>query len=169
MSLTIADQRRITAARGWLELGDHLSAFEELECMAPTARALPEVLKLRWEIYNKAGKHGSAFVVAEGLTRLLPDDPQPFIWRAHSTRQMDSIHRATQMLIEVANKFADEPTFPFNIACYNSKLGNFEQAKAWLYIAWEVATKQNTAREWKLRAIDEKDLEPLWDEIRGLK
>ena len=127
-------------------------------------------MKLRWEIYTKAGKHGSAFVVAEGLTRLLPDEPQPFIWRAHSQRHMEggSVHRAIEMLLAIVNRFTDEPTFPFNLACYNSQVGNLDQAKAWLHIAFEVAEKNGTGLRWKSLAMDEPDLAPMRKQFGGI-
>jgi hypothetical protein len=83
------------AATGWLELGDHLSAFEELERLPQEKRAHPDVLKIRYEIYAKAGRWESAFELAEGLSRLVPDDvgltadpcatspPHPSRQRAH--------------------------------------------------------------------------------------
>jgi hypothetical protein len=72
-------------------------------------------------------------------------------------------------LSDVANDFPEEPIVPFNLACYNCQLGKLSDTRTWLRTTWEVAEKQKTAREWKLRAIDEKDLEPLWEEIRALK
>jgi len=79
------------------------------------------------------------------------------------------VKRAMELLLDVANDFPDEPIVPFNLACYNCQLGKLVEARSWLHITWEVAAKQNTARQWKLKAIDEPDLEPLWEEIRGVK
>jgi len=44
------DAHFLRAAEGWIELGNHLEAFEELERITPQWRAHPDVLKLRWEI-----------------------------------------------------------------------------------------------------------------------
>ena len=161
----------LRAATGWLELGDHLSAFEELERLPQEKRTHPDVLKIRYEIYAKAGKWESAFELAEGLSRLVPDEVTAFVWRSCAARRMPggSVERALELLSDVANDFPDEPIVPFNLACYNCQLGKLTEARSWLLIAFDVATKQNAAREWKLQAIDDTDLEPLWEEIRGLK
>jgi hypothetical protein len=45
------DGFHLLAAHGWLELGNHAEANEELEKIAPELRARPDVLKVRWEIY----------------------------------------------------------------------------------------------------------------------
>src|ERR1041385_6401839 len=41
----------LRAAEGWLEIGDYISANEELENIAPTRRAHPTVLNLRYRTY----------------------------------------------------------------------------------------------------------------------
>ncbi len=49
--LTDSDRHHLRAAEGWLELGDHLSANEELEQIEPQNGARVAVLHLRWDIY----------------------------------------------------------------------------------------------------------------------
>jgi hypothetical protein len=50
------DTLHLQAARGWLELGNHLEANEELEKITASLRAHPAVLEVRWRIYAKAEK-----------------------------------------------------------------------------------------------------------------
>jgi DNA polymerase III alpha subunit (gram-positive type) len=50
------DSHHLQAAIGWLELGNHLEANEELERIAPTLRVHPDVLEIRWEIFAKEKK-----------------------------------------------------------------------------------------------------------------
>lgn len=166
--LTQEDYRHISAAEGWLELGDHIAAFDELENIEPLHRAHPDVLKLRWRIYAEAEKWESAFELAEGLTRLLPDELEPFIWRSDSARRMQNggVLHAFELLQDVVRDFPDEPLVPFNLACYCCQLGRMPQAQSWLHIAFEVAQRNGTEKHWKLKALDEKDLAPLLPEIR---
>ncbi len=161
------DLQHLRAAEGWIELNDHLSAFEELEEIQPLHRAHPDVLKLRWRIYAKAQKWGSAFAIAEGLTRLLPDDVQVYVWRSYSARRMDggSILMALQLLLDVANDFPDEPVVPFNLACYNAALNKLAEAHTWLRIALQVAERNGTEKQWKQSVLDDPDLEPLRKEV----
>jgi len=168
--MTPKDQRHLTAAEGWLELGDHIAAFDELENLEPLHRAHPDVLRLRWRIYNKAKRHESAFGVADGLTRLLPDDPEVFVWRSHSARRMPGggPEQALELLLEVATELPNETAVPFDLARYNCQLGKLTEARNWLHIAFEVAQRNGTAKFWKSRTLDEKDLEPLRKEFGGL-
>jgi hypothetical protein len=50
------DSLHLQAAQGWLELGNHIEANEELERIAQQLRAQPDVLKLRWEVYAAGNK-----------------------------------------------------------------------------------------------------------------
>ena len=48
---------------------------------------------------------------------------------------------------------------PFNLACYDCRLGNLEAAKAFLEHALKLEP------EMKLAALEDEDLWPLWDSI----
>lgn len=48
------DSIHLEAAEGWVELGNHLEANEELEQITSENRAHPAVLEVRWQIYAKA-------------------------------------------------------------------------------------------------------------------
>ena len=55
-NLPLPDRRHLDAAEGWLGLGDHLAANEELVQITPELRAHPDVLQVRLQIYWKAKK-----------------------------------------------------------------------------------------------------------------
>ena len=55
-SLNESDAKHLLAAEGWLELGNHLAANDELENITPLFRAHPEVLEVRHNIFALAGK-----------------------------------------------------------------------------------------------------------------
>ena len=58
------DLRHYNAAVGWMELGNHLEATEELEQIEPRLRVHPDVLRLRWQIYAKSMKWDMAVASA---------------------------------------------------------------------------------------------------------
>src|SRR5689334_19116427 len=68
------DIRQLSAAQGWLELGDWQSANDELESIEPLHRAHPYVLELRWQVYALAGKWDVAVELAGKLMEAkIPD------------------------------------------------------------------------------------------------
>jgi hypothetical protein len=82
------DSFHLSAAIGWLGLGNWQEANEELEKIAPTLRFRPDVLAIRYEIYAKAAKWDIAAEIAHTLTRFQPLEADFWIWRGYSTRRM---------------------------------------------------------------------------------
>lgn len=168
MKLSDSNKMRLRTADGWLELGDHVDAFEELERVVPLNRAHPDVLKLRWRIYAHAERWDSAFALADGLRRRLPDDAECAVWLAYSARRTRSGGAATayKLLRDVADEFTDEPLVSFNLACYARVLGRGREAEKWLKQALDIADRQGTGKQWRIQALAEEDLGPLRPEIR---
>jgi len=69
------DSMHLNAAEGWLELGNHPEANEELEKVTPSLRAHPDVLATRWHIYAHARNWGACVDIAAAIIQL--DDPTP--------------------------------------------------------------------------------------------
>jgi tetratricopeptide (TPR) repeat protein len=152
------DSHHLAAAQGWLELGNHLEAFEELECITPQLRAHPHVLKLRWEIYAKARHWFAAMNVAAALVRLLPDEVDGWIHRSFALHELKRTAEARDLLLPAVAKFPKEASIPYNLACYETQLGNSAQGKEWL----EKAFALDATKELKLQFLSDPDLEPLW-------
>lgn len=68
---------------------------------------------------------------------------------------------AFDILSSVADKFPEEPTVLYNLACYQCQLGNLPEA--WNLL--EKAFDTGDPKRLKLMAQDDKDLEPLWLDI----
>jgi predicted Zn-dependent protease len=162
---TFQDERRLLAAEGWLELGNWLEANEELENITPQMRGHPLVLRLRWEIYAKAGRWEMASEVGRSLSILMPDDSWGWIHWAFALHELKHTKEAYDVVNSVVAKFPDKGTIPYNLACYSCQLGNQQEAIEWLKRA--IALEDDN--EIRLRAIKDLDLEPLWAEIGKLK
>jgi|YelNatPaOPRAMG01_1025707.scaffolds.fasta_scaffold01245_16 Flp pilus assembly protein TadD len=153
------DLHHLRAAQGWLELGDHLEATEELKKIALQYRFHPQVLLVRWEIYARQGQWELAHTIAHGLVALAPDNPVGWIHRAYALHQMRRTEEAWQALLPAARKFPQNPTIAYNLACYAAQLDRLEEAKAWL----ERALQLGDAAKIKALAIQDPDLKPLFE------
>lgn len=80
------DSFYLRAAEGWFELGDMVSAFNELDEISPMERAHPAVLSMRYEIYAKAGKWDVAAEIAEAIIGILPDEAESWLNLAFTAR-----------------------------------------------------------------------------------
>jgi predicted Zn-dependent protease len=164
VNLTESDKFHIRAAQGWLGLGSHIEADAELDNVTPQLRALPVVLELRFQIYAKATKWDAARDIADAITKQLPDYAGGWLHLAYATRRMTggSVEAAFGVLRPAADRFPQEPTIPYNLACYSCKMGKKKEAWNWLEKAFDIAP--NPA-ELKSMALDDPDLEPLWMDI----
>jgi tetratricopeptide (TPR) repeat protein len=156
---------------GWLNQGDtpirellaanHIEANEELENIAASLRAHPDVLNVRWEIYAAAKKWEAAVDIAAAIVQLDTDDPLGWVHRSYALHELKRTAEARENLLRVVEKFPISATMRYNLACYECQLGRLERAKEWL----EKAFALGDAKGMKLAALDDPDLQPLWKEI----
>ena len=156
-------QRHLRAAIGFIELGMLVDAASELESLPPEDRDRSSVLALRVEIYRTAGSWSLMEVVARELWKRHPDEPDYWTNLAWAVRRSDSVLAARDILLEAVERFPGDAMTHFNLGCYSCQLGDIEQAKTRVGKAIELDAK------FKLLALDDADLEPLWEQIGGSK
>jgi hypothetical protein len=161
MPLETEDQRHLTAAEGFAELGMFLDADAELEEIDAEVRHVAEVLAVRVRIYRGLEKWELMRTVAGRLAAHDPDNAQWAISLAYATRRAQSIEAAKVILLEAVERHPKEPILNYNLACYECQLGELEVAKARLTHAFKLAPKC------RLMALDDDDLAPLWDSLAG--
>jgi Flp pilus assembly protein TadD len=115
-------------------------------------------------VYASAKKWETALDVAVALTELDPDEPSGWVHRSYSLQEIGRTAEARDTLLSVVDRFFLSPTIRYNLACYECQSGNLEQAKSWL----EQAFLLGNAQEMKLAALDDTELEPLWQHIGEL-
>jgi tetratricopeptide (TPR) repeat protein len=157
------EAHHLSAAKGWVELGNHLEAFDELEKIAPLNRAHPDVLEVRWQIYTLAKQHDAALTIAEALIKLVPKRYQVHIWRAHSLHELGRTQEAIDCLIPAAG-ILGRGILAYQLACYYAALGDLQEAKEWLQGAFR--TKE--AKELKQKALGDPMLKDFWEQVGKL-
>lgn len=148
--------RDYQAAIGYLELGMHQDAWDALEEIPAEQRHLPEVLKIRLEIYRALKKYEGMATVAEHLTKVFPDDADYWISLAYAQRRYIDLEKAEKSLLEAQKRFPDEATIHFNLVCYACQLGRISETKERLKKSIEINP------EFKKMALEDEDLAPLW-------
>ncbi len=158
------DAIRLRAAVGWMELGDFVSANDELDEISPKMRVNPCVLFVRCQICIKAEKWDMAAELSDTLTKLLPDNAEIWVNLAYATRRKTGggIPQAREILLAAEPKFPREYIFPYNLACYCSQMREFPDAERWLKKA--MAIKPDKVKQ---MAIEDEDFKPLWDSMGG--
>jgi Flp pilus assembly protein TadD len=157
------DSHYVSAALGWLELGNGREAAAELDAVAPALSAHPAVLRLRYEIHAQAGRWDLASAAALTLSQTNPNDPGAWTQLAYATRRKPGggLPQAKEILAAARQHFPAEMLFAYNLACYECQLGNLPQARALL----EEAFKLGNPALLKQMSLNDPDLEPLRGEI----
>jgi len=167
MTLEAPDTHYLRAAVGWLELGNHTEAGEELARIRPGFVNHPDVLEVRWMVCSAGRSWEAALAVAELMVALAPERPSGWIHRAYSLRRVHTggLQLAWAALRPAFEKFPKEEVIAYNLACYASQFGRLEEAWEWLQRAMEAAGDVKGIKE---RGLVDADLEPLWPRLREL-
>jgi Flp pilus assembly protein TadD len=160
------DKHCLSAAIGWLELGNPGEAKAELALISPACQSHPHVLEVRWLICAEQKAWGEALETAQKLVEVAPGDESGWLHQAYALRRAPdgSVERAWDALLPVAERFPKEPTIAFNLACYACQMQQLETARQWLKRALTIGGHERM----KAMALADPDLEPLWEEIERL-
>ena len=150
-------QRTLKASIGYLELGMLEEAAGELENLPPEDRTSSAVLCVRMEIYRSAKNWTLLEVVARELWERHQDEAVYWNNLAWVVRRKDSIEAAQIILLEALERFPNDAMTTYNLGCYACQLGDMDNAKKFVGDAIKLDSK------YKLMALDDPDLEPLWE------
>lgn len=159
------DCHYLSAALGWAGLGNLEEAEAELDKVSKDNRRNRDILSLIWDIKGKNNKWEQSVNIAEELIAVEPEIPDGWIYRSFSLHELQRTDEAWENLIMVADRFNDNWTIPYNLACYACQLDQLADAQEWIVRAMKIEGVE-TIRE---RSMEDPDLTPLQDIIRTLK
>jgi hypothetical protein len=167
MTLGPPDTHHVRAAIGWLELGNHVEAGNEIARVQPKFLNHPDVLEVRWAVCSAGQSWDAALAVAELLVTVTPECATGWIYRAYALRRVKQggLHLAWAALRPAHDKFPKEQVISYNLACYAAQFGQLDEAWEWLHKAMKEA---GDIQPLKKMALADADLRPLWDRIRDL-
>lgn len=158
------DSHHFSAAVGWLELGNHAEARVELGKLGVDQFKNPDVLEVSWLIDAGAGDWISALVTARRLVEVDPARSTAWLHQAYAIRRVPEggLQAAWDALLPAADRFPNEPTIAYNLACYACQMERADEAREWMQRAISVGNKTKL----KTMALADSDLKPLWNEIK---
>ena len=106
----------VKAAIGFLELGDPLAAWDELEQIPAENRAEHVVLVIRHEIYMALERWNEAVEIAQHLVQADPDEPMLFVNLAMAEVKKSGYGVAEGILRDALVTFPDHPNINYNLA-----------------------------------------------------
>lgn len=151
------DSHYWNAAQGWLGLGDWRAAAHELAQLGADQQQHPEVLMVRWAIEAAAGQWEASLDTASALIQVAPEQVFGWLHRSYALHELQRTPEARDNLLPVLERFPDDATLRYNLACYECQLGRLDLARQWLDRAFAL----DGAGQFKRLALTDPDLTPL--------
>lgn len=153
--MDIAHQRIFVAAQGYSELGLPELALAELGFLPPEVQESPVGVESRLSVLMQAKRWKPALGLGRALCEIAPDKTAGYIHAAFCLHELGRSREALELLARGPSSLKAEPTYHYNLACYEAALGNLEQARAHLNVSFAMDKKL------KDYARTDPDLEPL--------
>lgn len=137
--MKLPSKTHVSYANGYLELGMHQDALEELKKIDPIQRNDRLVLACRLAIHMDLEDWAGIVDVSRELALRNPKEPEWWINWAFGVRRLESLSAAEVILHEALEAFPDEPCIHFNLGCYACVQGRLAKAKDRLLRAIKLA------------------------------
>lgn len=121
-------ERALLAAQGYLELGMADEALDELSSLPLVESSDPDIIELRLHVLMEAKRWPDALTAAEELLRARPSAFPAYIHGAFALHELRRTAEARDLLLKGPEDLRKDPTFHYNIGCYEAVLGNREAA-----------------------------------------
>jgi len=151
--------KHLNAATGYLGLGMHMEAWNELEEIDPEKRTLSEVLNVRVEVCRALEKWEMMAEICRHLQKVEPDEVGHPLNLAYAVRRFQGEQPAASVLEQARPKFPTEALISYNLACYRAVAGMVAEAKTLLAEAFTLDPSL------RMTALDDQDLVGVWDSI----
>lgn len=161
-----SDIHCILSASGWLDLKNPAEARNELDHVSSAARNHPDVLEMRWMICEATNDWPGALAAAVEMIRLDLRNPAGWLHQAYALRRVEvgGLKNAFKSLAAASQLFPDEPLIAYNLACYQTQLGQLDEAWNWVLKAKSLLGKKKFLK----LAMTDPDLEPLKERLRKI-
>lgn len=158
------DRFYLSAAVGWMELGNPSEAADELSQLSPAIADRMETQAFTWEIFSKLKRWPECLEIADRLVANWPAEATGWIDRSFALHELNRTPEAYDNLRAVAGRFETISTIPYNLACYACQLGDHAGAMDWFRKARAIKGDQ----DWLSIALNDPDLEPLREAIQRI-
>ena len=128
----------LQAAQGYLELGMLEEALGELSFIDHTVLDDPDILELRLHILMQGERWEEALAVSQQILLTHQEMLPAYIQGAFALHELGRTAEARDLLLKGPSLLHQDPTFHYNIGCYQAVLGNREEAIESLFKSFEL-------------------------------
>lgn len=125
-------ERRLDAARGYLELSMPDQALEELDEIADPEHFAFDWHLLRGEAFRDRKDYRAAIKAYHHAQSARPDELAVFMGLAWCYKRTGQLSKSIEMMHQAYLAHRDQAIVLYNLSCYYSLAGNKDQALSWL-------------------------------------
>lgn len=141
-NLPYPDVYYLSAAQGWLELGNAGEALRELERMCFHSLAQNEALAVRWKVFAALGRWDRSLEIARAIVRAGSERPTGWICLAFSLINTRGAAAASQSLLDAAIELPETSrSVPNFLARQTERMAASPDPNRWLR-KWEAMEAQ---------------------------
>lgn len=152
---------RLSYANGYIELGMIKEASEELAAIDPAENLTNEVLAMRAKLYLEMENWEVMAAVSQQLAEQSPKSVYAWVNWAYALRELDKNDEAKTVALHGLKVHPKNAILWFNLACYCSLLGEYQDASDHLDSAIKID------KQFEGEAVDDPDLQGLWDWMKS--
>jgi tetratricopeptide (TPR) repeat protein len=152
-----AIDRRIMAAQGYLELGMHSDARDELSGLPEGSFDRADVVEITLLCLMGDQRWEEGLGLAQRLCELAPKEPGGYIHAAFCLHELGRTSEAMELLRAGPKTLRTKAVYYYNLGCYEARLGHKDEAVKLLLQSFEM--------DGSLRSIARKD--PDLDPVRA--
>lgn len=150
-------ERRIVRAQGYAELGMFARARQELASLPRESRGRLDVIDIELLCDMGENRWDEALALTRELCRLRPEAPASYLHAAYCLHELGRTQEALHVLMHGPTTLHLRAVYFYNMACYNSRLGEIAAAIQLLELAFGM--------DKSLRRVAKKDSD--LDALRG--
>jgi predicted Zn-dependent protease len=149
----------VRIAEGYSELGMLDDALAHLNELDTEYQDRAEILRLRVDILLRKQDWKDALQLSLRFCAANPNQPYGYVHAAFCLHELGRTSEAKQTLLDGPAALLDEPVYYYNLACYDTVLGNFQQAKVYLRASFRLD------KSFRELAKNDPDLKLIRDEL----
>ena len=147
-------------AEGYLELGMFDDALDHLDTLDTEFQDRFAVLQMRVNILLlRKQDWKEALRLSLRICLIHPDQSYGYVHAAFCLHELGRTAEAKQALLDGPASLLDEAVYYYNLACYDTVLGNLEQAKVYLHASFRLD------KSFRELAKSDPDLKQIRDEF----
>jgi predicted Zn-dependent protease len=131
-------EKQLLAAEGYSELGLDEEALAQLDELSEQEQDLLQALRMRIDILLRKRDWQTSLRLSLRMCELHPKESGGYINAAYCLREMGRTLEAKQTLLDGPASLLNDATYYYNLACYESLLGNLNEAKAYLHASFRL-------------------------------